>query len=114
MKDSNGRTARGWKSPQAISGVIAAAMRSLGLARQYDGWQAVAHWAEIVGEAVAKRATAVRYDDGTLLVSVPDDVWRQQLSMEIESLLKRVQAQPYGRAVRRIRLIGGRKEEKDQ
>jgi len=88
-------------------------MHSLGLDRPYDGWQVVQHWPEIVGEAMAERATAFRYDDGTLFVAVPDDVWRHQLSMELESILKRVQAQPYGRAVQTIRLLRGRKDMKD-
>jgi predicted nucleic acid-binding Zn ribbon protein len=88
-------------------------MRSLGLDRQYDGWQVVEHWPEIVGAKMAERAAAIRFDDGTLFVAVPDDVWRHQLSMELEAILKRVQAQPYGRAVQRIRLLRGRKDMKD-
>jgi len=114
MKGSTSRTERGQHKPRSISGVIARSMRTLGLARQYDGWQVVDQWPEIVGEAVAERAEALRYDDGTLFVAVPDDVWRQQLSMEIESILMRVQAQPYGRAVQRIRLLHGRKDMKDK
>jgi predicted nucleic acid-binding Zn ribbon protein len=107
------QTSPKWKKPQAISGVIARSMRALGLSRKFDGWQVVANWADIVGENIAARTTAVRYDDGTLYVSVPDDVWRQQLSMEIESILKDVHALPYGRAVKQIRLQRGNKGNMD-
>jgi len=113
MKQTNGQTIGRWKSPQAISGVISKTMKSLGLARPYDGWQVVTHWAEIVGDEIAERARAVRYENGTLHVAVPDDVWRHQLSLQIESILKKVHAQPYGRAVQRIRLQRGPKEKMD-
>ena len=113
MKEANGQTTGRWKSPQAISGVISKTMKSLGLARPYDGWQVVTHWAEIVGGEIAERAHAVRYEDGTLYVAVPDDVWRQQLSIQIESILKKVHAQSYGGAVQQIRLQRGPKGKMD-
>lgn len=103
------QTSPNWKKPKAISGVLDKAMRGLGLSRKFDGWQVVTHWAEIVGEKIAEKATAVRFEEGTLYVSVADDVWRQQLSMEIESILKDVHALPFGRAVKQIRLQRGNK-----
>lgn len=113
MKGPMRQTSPHWKKPQLISGVLDRTMRALGLSRKFDGWQVVVHWADIVGETVADKATAIRYDDGTLYVSVPDDVWRQQLSMEIESILKDVHALPYGRAVKQIRLQRGNKGNMD-
>ena len=109
MKGSMLRTTANWKKVQPISGVLGRAMRGLGLSRKFDGWQVVTNWAEIVGEQIADKAKAVRYDDGTLYVSVPDDVWRQQLSMELETILKDVRALPFGRAVKQIRLQRGSK-----
>ena len=106
-------TSKSWKKPQAISSVLDRTMRALGLSKKFDGWQVVTHWADIVGERVADKATAVRYEDGTLYVSVADDVWRQQLSMEIESILKDVHALPFGRAVQQIRLQRGNKGNMD-
>ncbi len=90
--------------PRPISGVIANALGSLGLRRRYDGWLAVRDWAELVGDAIAEKSEAVRYEDGVLYVAVPDDTWRHQLSLQLEVILKKVQKQPYGRAVERIRL----------
>lgn len=113
MKGRMSRTTHNWKKPQPISGVLDRMMRALGLSRKFDGWQVVTHWTEIVGETVAGKATAIRYDEGILYVSVPDDVWRQQLSMEIESILKDVHALPYGRAVKQIRLQRGNKGNMD-
>ncbi len=108
-KESMTNSTVSWKKPKEISGVLDRMMRGLGLSRQFDGWQVVANWPEIVGPAIAERAIAERYEDGTLYVSVEDDVWRQQLSMQIESILKDVYTRPYGKAVRQIRLQRGRK-----
>ena len=103
------QTSQQWKKPQPISGVLDRTMRALGLSRKFDGLQVVTHWAEIVGEQIADKATAIRYEEGTLYVSVPDDVWRQQLSMEIESILEDIHSHPFGRAVKQIRLQRGSK-----
>jgi len=84
-------------------------MRSLGLKKSFDGWQVVTSWPEIVGEDVSRRAAAIRYEDGVLYVAVPDDSWRQQLSMQTEMILQKIHSYPFGRAVESIRLQRGKK-----
>lgn len=95
--------------PRPIGGVLVRALGSLGLRRRFDGWLAVDNWAQLVGETIAQKTEAVRYEDGVLYVAVPDDSWRHQLSMQLETILKELQSRPYGRAVERIHLQKGKK-----
>jgi len=96
-------------APKPISGVVENLIASLGLSRQYHGWLIVQHWPEIVGAQVAKVARAVRFEDGILYVAVPGDAWRQELAMQIESILASIHAKPYGRVVTQLRLVRGEK-----
>ena len=63
-------------------------------------------WPEIVGEQIAKRARAVRFDDGVLFVVVEDSAWRQNLSMEIDNIMAVIHSYPFGKVVKQVRLIG--------
>jgi predicted nucleic acid-binding Zn ribbon protein len=69
----------------------------------------VANWPEIVGDTIAGISRAVRYEQGVLYVAVEKDVWRQELTMRTETILKKIQSMPYGRAVEKIQLIRGGK-----
>ncbi|MEA3296464.1 MAG: DUF721 domain-containing protein [candidate division Zixibacteria bacterium] len=93
--------------PRRISGIVGDLMQSLGLSVKYNGWLVVTKWPEIVGPTIAERARAKRFVDGVLVIAVPDDSWRQQLAMQIEPILRKIQAQSYGRTVRQIRLERG-------
>ena len=95
------------RQPQPISGVVGKVIRSLGLSRDYHGWIVVSRWPEIVGPAIAEQARARRYADGVLVVSVPDDSWRQEVAMKTEAILHKIQALPFGRSVKKIRLERG-------
>jgi predicted nucleic acid-binding Zn ribbon protein len=95
--------------PRPLGGVLFRALGSLGLQRRYSGWMAVRDWPELVGETIAEKAEAVRYDDGVLYVAVPDDTWRHQLSLQLETIMKKLRSRPYGRAVERIHLQKGKK-----
>ncbi len=69
----------------------------------------VSNWPEIVGPALAEQARAKRFADGVLTVAVPDDAWRQQLAMQLETILRRIHSYPEGRQVKSIRLERGEK-----
>jgi predicted nucleic acid-binding Zn ribbon protein len=77
----------------------------MGLAHNLGGWKAVVQWPDIVGGKLAKVSRAVRFEDDTLLVSVPDSVWRQQLALEVDAILEKIRARPGGRAVRKIHFV---------
>ena len=93
--------------PRPIGGVIGTVIESLGLSDRYNGWMIVANWPSIVGPAISEHAYAERYDDGILVVAVPDDSWRQQLSMQAESILSKIRSCRHGQAVTQIRLYRG-------
>lgn len=95
--------------PRPISGVLTNALGSLGLRRSYNGWLAVHNWSELVGNVIADKAKAVRYEEGVLYVAVPDDTWRHQLSMQLEVILSKLRSRPYGTAIERIHLQKGKK-----
>jgi len=96
-----------FRNPQALSGLIPQLMRKLGLGKRYAGWMVVTRWQEIVGETMAERARAIAFDDGVLTVAVEDDSWRQELSMQLDTILKEIHSQSYGKAVKEIRLTRG-------
>ena len=79
---------------------------SLGLSKSYNGWLVVTRWPEIVGEQIAKRAKAVRFDDGVLFVVVEDAAWRQNLSLEMDNIMAAIRSYPFGKAVKQVRLMG--------
>ncbi len=93
------------KAPAKVGSLIDKVMSDLGLASTLAGWKVLQHWPEIVGETIARVTRPVRYEDHTLLISVPDAVWRQQLSLQIELILDKIHDTPGGRTVRKIRFI---------
>ena len=98
-----------FEAPKAISGVIEKVVRSLGLSDRYHGWQVVTNWEEIVGETVARVAVATRFEDGVLYVAVADDAWRQELAMQTDSILEKIRTYPYGKGIKQLRLVRGKK-----
>lgn len=85
--------------------VLESVADSVGFKQRYDAYQVISRWPELVGEQIANRSRAVKFDDGTLFVVVEDAAWRQNLSMEIESILKQIRSHPFGRVVTQLRLI---------
>lgn len=92
-----------------ISGVLENVVKQLGISNSYHGWLVVANWSRLVGEHIAKVAEAYRFEDGVIYVSVPNDTWRQELTMQTETILQKIKQSPYGKAVQKIRLVGNRK-----
>ena len=103
------RTGTKSRKPAQIGGIIDSVMGSLGLRNRYYGWLVVQKWPEIVGEQIARRSEAFRFDEGTLYVAVADSVWRQEMSMQLENILREIHSLPYGRAIKQVRLVQGKK-----
>ncbi|MEA2031410.1 MAG: DUF721 domain-containing protein [candidate division Zixibacteria bacterium] len=98
-----------YKDTHRLSGVIETVIGSLGLMSKYHGWQVINNWTEIVGQQIAKTATAIRFEDSTLYVAVADDAWRQELVMQTDSILEKIRQYPYGKAVKQLRFVRGEK-----
>lgn len=88
-----------------IGPVMDRILAGFGLLHNLSGWRIVTGWPEIVGVKIAEVSKAVRFSGDTVLVSVPNDGWRQQLSMEVDEILKKIHALPGGKVVKRIHFI---------
>ncbi|MEW5924906.1 MAG: DUF721 domain-containing protein [Candidatus Zixiibacteriota bacterium] len=93
------------KQPDRIGPLLDKVLAGFGLAHDLGGWRIVNRWPEIVGGKIAEVSRAVRFSDDTLLVSVRDASWRQQLALEVERILKEIHAVPGGKAVKRIHFV---------
>lgn len=100
---------RSRQSPRPIAGAIEKVVRSIGISKSYHGWLVVLKWPDIVGEQIARVTKAVRFDDGVLFVAVPDSSWRQNLAMETEEILHKIQSYSFGRVVKQLRFVQGEK-----
>ncbi|HWR84276.1 MAG TPA: DUF721 domain-containing protein [Candidatus Deferrimicrobium sp.] len=112
MHYQNRSTVKGkarYKGPKPLGGVIENVVRSLGISNSYHGWLVVSKWPEIVGEHIAHATKAVRFEDGTLFVAVPDASWRQELAMQIDEIMQKIRSYPFGRAVTQVRFVQGEK-----
>jgi predicted nucleic acid-binding Zn ribbon protein len=92
-------------SVQAIGGVLGRLLRDLGLERGIAGWRAVEQWAEAVGPRIARRARALDYRDGTLLVEVEGSSWLHELGFLKRDLCRQLNRRLGGEAVREIRFV---------
>lgn len=55
--------------------------------------QIVLAWPRVVGQSIAKISMARRFQDGRILVHVPDPLWRQELAFQKSAILARFQAE---------------------
>jgi hypothetical protein len=91
--------------PARLGSLLDNILGKFGLAYTLGGWKIAARWPEIVGDRIAHASSAIRYENDTLLVSVPDPVWRQQLSLEVDAILEKIHSIPGGRAVKKIHFV---------
>ncbi len=90
------------KSPTRLGPLLNGILARMGLGYTLDGWKIVMAWPEIVGDKIAEVSKAIRYENDTLLVSVPDASWRQELLLDMDRILEEIHAVPGGRSVKRI------------
>lgn len=95
--------------PAQMAGILETVVRSLGISRSYHGWLIVNNWEEIVGEYNAKHSPAIRFENGVLFVEVIDAGRRANLSMQTEDFIEKIHSFPYGRVVKQLRFVAGRK-----
>ena len=93
---------------QSISGVLPALLREMGLEAGIMGWRAVREWPDAVGPQVARRARAVSFQKGTLVVEVDGSAWLQELSILKRDLVRRVNQRLGTSFVQDISLIHAR------
>ena len=84
---------------------IEEAIHSAGIKSALSQEAAVVLWGSIVGEAVSSVTKAERVESGTLIVKVETAVWRQELHMQKEEIINKVNKKIGTRAIREIRFI---------
>ena len=93
---------------QRISGLLPELLRELGLEAGMMGWRAVREWPDAVGPQVARRARAVAFQEGTLVVEVDGSAWLHELSILRRELVRQLNRRLGGPHVRDLRLINAR------
>jgi predicted nucleic acid-binding Zn ribbon protein len=92
-------------SSAKLGSLIESLLSRLGLAHSVGGWNIVNRWPEIVGDKIAAKSKAVRFENDTLMVSVPDSSWRQELLLSTDKILSKIHTVPGGRAVKKIHFV---------
>jgi Dna[CI] antecedent DciA-like protein len=101
-----GRIKPNLKGSVRVGSLVDKVLADMGLSKTLAGWKVVVFWPEIVGEHLARYSSAIRYEDGVLLVSVPDAARRQELSLQVdEMIMEKIHNTPGGKVVKRIRFI---------
>ena len=85
--------------------VIESAIDSAGIKSALKQETAVFLWGEIVGQAVSSVTKAEKVESGTLVVKVETSVWRQELHMQKEEIIKKINKKIGTTAIRDIRFI---------
>ncbi len=72
------------------------------------GWRAVKEWPAAVGPRIARRARAVSFQEGTLVVEVEGSAWLHELSMLKPDLVRQMHRRLGSAHVRDLRFIHAR------
>jgi predicted nucleic acid-binding Zn ribbon protein len=75
-----------------IGDVLPGVLRHLGLQTRFSERQVVEKWPSVVGPELARRARALRCENGTLLVHVDHGAWMQELHFIEKDLLAKLRA----------------------
>jgi len=62
----------------------------LGIRRKLSEYDAVLQWETLVGEHIARAASAVRITNGVLVVRVRTSSWRNELSLRKAEIIKTI------------------------
>ena len=84
---------------------IEEAIDSTGIKSALSQEAAVVLWGSVVGETVSSVTKAERVESGVLIVKVETAVWRQELHMQKEEIINKINKKIGTRAIREIRFI---------
>jgi predicted nucleic acid-binding Zn ribbon protein len=75
-----------------IGEVLPAVLRDLGLQARFNERQVVEKWPSVAGPELARRARALRCENGTLVVRVDHGAWMQELHFIEKDLVAKLRA----------------------
>ncbi|HYM19897.1 MAG TPA: DUF721 domain-containing protein [Candidatus Kapabacteria bacterium] len=78
------------KFPKTISSVLERTLHVYGLKENAERYEALTHWAEIVGDQVAAVAVPERIKGTALIVRVESSVWKYELTMRTREILQKI------------------------
>ena len=84
---------------------IEEAVDGAGIKSALDQETAVTLWGTVVGDVISAITRAEKVEAGTLIVRVETSVWRQELHMQKEELIKKINKKTGTKAIRDIRFI---------
>ena len=85
--------------------VIEEAVEGAGIKSALNQENAVILWGAVVGKTVSSVTKAERVESGTLVVRVETSVWRQELHMQKNEIIKKINKKIGTTAIRDIRFI---------
>ncbi len=98
-----GNQGRSRKGPEHIGTVLDSLFKQQGIEESIRVHRAVIDWDSVVGDAVARHASAVYIEHGTLVVEVESPVWMHRLQMEESDLRTRINRHYGEDIIRQIR-----------
>ena len=84
---------------------IKEAIDDVGIKSALNQEAAIIHWGEAVGEAVSSVTKAERVESGTLTIKVKTAAWRQELQMQKEEIINKINKEIGTKVIREIRFI---------
>ena len=84
---------------------IEGAIRGAGIRSALDQEAATILWSIVVGDVVSAVTSAERVESGTLIVKVETSVWRQELHLQKDEIINKINKKIGTRAIREIRFI---------
>ena len=92
------------KQAAGIGDILPRVFKNLGLDEKVEEGKLLDAWAEIVGEAVAKRSRPHGVKRGTLVVGVENNVWMQEIRFHQTEIIERIKRRFPKLNVKEIRL----------
>jgi predicted nucleic acid-binding Zn ribbon protein len=90
---------------QAAGSIVPRLLRDLGLEQGLLGFRAIQEWPDVVGERIARRTRAVRFERGVLRVEVEGSAWACELGFLERRLLLELERRLGARAVRKLHFV---------
>jgi predicted nucleic acid-binding Zn ribbon protein len=75
----------------SLSAALQKVVNSAPMRRRLNAIPIASQWSAVVGDSVAQHAFPAALEKGVLMLEVDSSVWRQQLRLEKEELLNKIQ-----------------------
>jgi predicted nucleic acid-binding Zn ribbon protein len=76
--------------PEKIGSILERLISRMGISARLEREKAVILWEKAVGRSIARRAEAVSFKGGRLVVVVKDSTWLQELALMKEGIIEKL------------------------